>query len=41
MCILTGRALALAGDIVTRITPDLAAMARGLALGNGVIHAGR
>lgn len=39
MLILTGRALALAGDVVGRVTPDAAAMARGLAAGQGVIFA--
>lgn len=39
LVILTGRALVLAGDLAGRITPDPAAMARGLAAGNGAIFA--
>ena len=39
LCISTGRALALALDLTTRIAPDPAAMARGLAEGGGLIHA--
>lgn len=39
MCISTGRALALAGDLVGRIAPDAAAMARGLAEGQGTLYA--
>ena len=39
MGILTGRALALAGDLVPRLTPDPAAMMRGLAESKGAIYA--
>lgn len=39
LCILTGRALALALDLSRRITPDPAAMARGLEDGAGLIRA--
>ena len=39
LCISTGRALALAQDLAGRINPDAAAMARGLAKGDGLIHA--
>lgn len=39
LCISTGRALALAGDLAGRITPDAVAMARGLDDGSGLIHA--
>ncbi len=39
LCILTGRALALAVDLAGRISPDAAAMARGLNDGGGLIHA--
>ena len=39
MCILTGRALALALDLSQRIQPDPAAMARGLDDGSGLIRA--
>ncbi|MEY4698499.1 MAG: hypothetical protein RIT14_2927 [Pseudomonadota bacterium] len=39
LCILTGRALALALDLSQRITPDPAAMARGLEDGAGLIRA--
>ncbi len=39
MCILTGRALALAVDLVQRLRPDAAAMARGLDDGSGLIRA--
>ena len=39
MCVLTGRALALAADLVGRVTPDPAAMERGLAQGQGLIIA--
>lgn len=39
MCVSTGRALALARDLMARITPDRDAMARGLADGGGLIHA--
>lgn len=39
LCISTGRALALAHDLTTRIAPDPAAMASGLAEGGGLIHA--
>ena len=39
LCISTGRALALALDLAHRITPDAAAMARGLDDGAGLIHA--
>lgn len=39
MCICTGRAMALAGDLAGRITPDPDAMARVLAAEAGTIHA--
>lgn len=39
LCVSTGRAMALAQDVATRITPDPAAMARGLAQDGGLIHA--
>ncbi len=39
LCISTGRALYLVQDLAGRITPDPAAMARGLAEGGGLIHA--
>lgn len=39
LCILTGRALALAVDLMQRITPDPVAMARGLGVGTGLIRA--
>jgi 3-carboxy-cis,cis-muconate cycloisomerase len=39
MCISTGRALELAGDLATRVEPDPAAMARVLAADAGTIHA--
>lgn len=39
ICISTGRAIALAADLAGRITPDAAAMARGLDDGSGLIHA--
>lgn len=39
LCVSTGRALALAGDVATRIAPDPAAMAHGLAQDGGLIHA--
>jgi 3-carboxy-cis,cis-muconate cycloisomerase len=39
MCISTGRALALAGDLAGRVQPDAVAMARVLAAGAGTIHA--
>jgi 3-carboxy-cis,cis-muconate cycloisomerase len=39
LCISTGRALDLVQDLAGRITPDPAAMTRGLAEGNGLIHA--
>ncbi len=39
LAISTGRALALAGDLAGRITPDPTAMARGLDDGAGLIHA--
>lgn len=39
LCISTGRALALAADLATRIAPDQAAMARGLAGDLGLIQA--
>lgn len=39
MCVLTGRALSLALDLAQRITPDGAAMARGLEDGWGLIRA--
>lgn len=38
-CISTGRALALAGDLANRLQPDPAAMARGLAEGQGTLMA--
>lgn len=39
MCISTGRALAMAGDLAMRVRPDPAAMARVLAADAGTIHA--
>lgn len=39
LCISTGRAIALALDLASRIAPDAAAMARGLDDGTGLIHA--
>ncbi|MTH65531.1 class-II fumarase/aspartase family protein [Paracoccus shanxieyensis] len=39
LCISTGRAIALAADLATRISPDAQAMARGLDDGTGLIHA--
>ncbi|WP_199257746.1 lyase family protein [Paracoccus binzhouensis] len=39
LCISTGRGIALALDLAGRITPDAAAMARGLEGGCGLIHA--
>lgn len=39
ICISTGRALALAADLVPRIQPDAAAMSRNLNAGQGLIHA--
>lgn len=39
MCVCTGRALALAGDVAIRIRPDPQAMADGLGQGAGTIHA--
>lgn len=39
LCLTTGRALALATDLVGKISPDAAAMARGLDDGTGLIHA--
>ncbi|MDQ7775062.1 MAG: lyase family protein [Paracoccus aminovorans] len=39
LCVSTGRAIALALDLAARITPDAAAMARGLAGDAGLIHA--
>ena len=39
LCICTGRMLSLAADIASSLTPDAAAMARGLAAGHGLLHA--
>lgn len=39
MCVLTGRALALAGEVAGQLRPDAQAMARGLAADCGLIHA--
>jgi 3-carboxy-cis,cis-muconate cycloisomerase len=39
LCLATGRALALAADLVPRLRPDVAAMARGLADGQGTLMA--
>lgn len=39
MCVSTGRALALAADLIPRLTPDPGAMARGLDADGGLIHA--
>ncbi len=39
LCVSTGRALALAGELAPRIAPDAAAMARGLASDGGTIFA--
>ena len=39
MCLSSSRALALAADVLGRVAPDAAAMARGLAADGGVIHA--
>lgn len=39
MCISSGRALSLAADLLGRIAPDAAAMARGLAEGQGTLYA--
>ena len=39
LCISSGRALALAGDLAARLRPDCAAMARGLAEGQGTLMA--
>ena len=39
LCLSAGRALALAADLAGKITPDAAAMARGLDDGSGLIHA--
>ena len=39
LCICTGRMLSLAGDIAGSLTPDAAAMERGLEAGLGLLHA--
>ena len=39
MCLSMGKALALAGDLAARLTPDSGAMARGLGAASGTIHA--